>query len=239
MPQNCCVSACTKKVYVEDGVKISYHKFPEDKGLSKKWIIAICRDTGQHFNLTKNTRVCSRHFKPADFLTSLAGRKRTLRATAVPSVFLWNKGSPIKRKSPKKRSPLKVQTTVKATATTTVHEQNTTPMCTANSQDLLHSDNVLSSDPEEESGADNEDKIREVQLENERLLCEVRRVAESLKNATVASKALEDSLQSARSKVEQLTRSCSLLEARLFSVERFAKSDKDLTFTLVSEQRCV
>ena len=39
----------TKKVYVEDGVKISYHKFPEDKGLSKKWIIAIRRDIGQHF----------------------------------------------------------------------------------------------------------------------------------------------------------------------------------------------
>ena len=96
MPQNCCVPACTKKVYVEDGVKISYHKFPEDKGLSKKWIIAIRRDIGHHFKLTEHTRVCSRHFKLADFLTSLAGRKITLRATAVPSVFLWNKGSPMK-----------------------------------------------------------------------------------------------------------------------------------------------
>ena len=30
--------------------------------------------------------------------------------------------------------------------------------------------------------------------------------------------------------MEQLTHSCSLLEARLFSVERFANSDKDLNF---------
>ena len=29
MPQNGCVPGCKKKVYKEDGVKISFHKFPE------------------------------------------------------------------------------------------------------------------------------------------------------------------------------------------------------------------
>ena len=31
MPQNCCFPGCKKKVYEEDVVKISFHKFPESQ----------------------------------------------------------------------------------------------------------------------------------------------------------------------------------------------------------------
>ena len=106
MPQNCYVPECKKKVYVENGVKISFHTFPEEKKLFMKWIVAIRRDIGKHFHVTKHTGVCSRHFKPSDYLPSLAGRKRTLKPTAVPSVFHWKKRSPVKRKAPT-RSPIK------------------------------------------------------------------------------------------------------------------------------------
>ena len=51
--------------------------------------------------------VCSRHFKPSDYLPSLTGRKRTLKPTAVPSVFHWKKRSPVKWKAPTRRSPIK------------------------------------------------------------------------------------------------------------------------------------
>jgi len=83
MPQNCCVPGCTKKVYEEDDVKISYHKFPEDKELFVKLIVAIWRDIEKEFRVTEHTRVCSRHFKSRDYVTSLAGRKRTLKTTAT------------------------------------------------------------------------------------------------------------------------------------------------------------
>ena len=96
MPQNCCVPECKKKVYVENGVKISFHTFPAERKLFVKWIVAIRRDTGKHFQVTTHTRVCSRHFKPSDYLPSLAGRKRTLKSTAVPSVLHWKKRSPVK-----------------------------------------------------------------------------------------------------------------------------------------------
>ena len=85
MPQNCCVPECKKEVYVKNGVKISFHTFPEEKKLFMKWIVAIRRDIGKHFQVTKHTRVCSRHFKPSHYLPSHAGRKRTLKPTAVPS----------------------------------------------------------------------------------------------------------------------------------------------------------
>ena len=64
--QKCCVPGCTKKFYEEDGVKISFHKFLEDKELFRKWIVAIWRDIGEEFRVTDHTRVCSRHFRSSD-----------------------------------------------------------------------------------------------------------------------------------------------------------------------------
>ena len=37
MPQNCSVPYCTEKEYEENGMKISYHKFPEDKDVFKQY----------------------------------------------------------------------------------------------------------------------------------------------------------------------------------------------------------
>ena len=107
MPQNCCVPESKKKVYVENGVKISFHTFPEEKKLFMKWIVAIRRDIGKRFQVTTLTRVCSSHFKPSHYLPSLARRKRTLKPTAVRSVFHWKKRSPVKLKVPATRSPIK------------------------------------------------------------------------------------------------------------------------------------
>ena len=59
--------------------------------------IAIRRDIGVNFQVTQNSRVCSRHFKPPDYIRSLTGRKKTLKSSAVPSVFPWTKGSPAKK----------------------------------------------------------------------------------------------------------------------------------------------
>ena len=72
-----------------------------------KWIVAIRRDVGKYFLVTTHTRVCSRHFKPSDYLPSLTGRKRTLKPTAILSVFHWKKRSPVKRKAPTRRIPIK------------------------------------------------------------------------------------------------------------------------------------
>ena len=83
-------------------MKISFHKFPSDKSSRDEWIRAIRRDVGRYFSITKNTRVCSRHFKESDFERSLTG-KRILKATAVPSIFPWKESSPKKRKPPTAR----------------------------------------------------------------------------------------------------------------------------------------
>ena len=97
MPQKCCVPECRKKCYVENGLKISYFKFPEEKDMFKKWIVAIRRDVGEDFQGTEHTRVCSRHFKQDDFKLSFAKRKRDLKFKGIPSVFASGKESPVEK----------------------------------------------------------------------------------------------------------------------------------------------
>ncbi|XP_022810200.1 THAP domain-containing protein 4-like [Stylophora pistillata] len=102
MSQNCCVTNCKKKVYREEDLKISFHKFMKNEDLLAAWIRAVRRDVDHHFRISSHTRVCSRHFKDSDFQGTLAGRG-TLHPTAVPSIFSWKKDSPKRRKPPKPR----------------------------------------------------------------------------------------------------------------------------------------
>ena len=165
MPQNCCVPECKKKVYVENGVKISFHTFPAERKLFMKWIVAIGRDIGKHFQVTMHTRVCSRHFKPSDYLPSLAGRKSTLKPRAVPSVFHW-KRSPVKRKAPT-RSPIKrkkatEKTTAKADLPTceVFVERQETPLLSSITENL---ENTTVDQPADDS----QTIIRDIQIEND------------------------------------------------------------------------
>ena len=103
MPMHCCVPKFTKKGYREDdGSKVSYFLFPTKKMLRKKWIHAIRREEGKHFEIKTSTKVCSRHFRKNDLKKSLVG-KIYLRLGAVPSLFLWTCTSPRKRKAPTPR----------------------------------------------------------------------------------------------------------------------------------------
>ena len=74
--------------------------------------------------MTDRTRVCSRRFKSSDYLTSLTGRKKSLKPTAVPSIFFWKQGSPVRRKFPKKRSPVKRNIVAKGSETSTANAAN-------------------------------------------------------------------------------------------------------------------
>ena len=72
---------------------VSFHSFPDPKTeKGKLWITKIRRDPGKDFKITKNTKVCSLHFKPQDFLYSelqIESSRSRLKPNAVPSVFAW------------------------------------------------------------------------------------------------------------------------------------------------------
>ena len=68
MPQYCCVPGCTNK---KGG-----HLLPKEPRMKQKWRVAIRRTDPVTKNLWKpgeHDRVCSDHFAPADFKTTLTG----------------------------------------------------------------------------------------------------------------------------------------------------------------------
>ncbi len=82
----CCVPLCDTSSRFNSVV--SFHTFPLDKETSKKWIHYIRRED---FNITTNTRVCSRHFKSDDLIEpSTPTGRRLLKKGAVPTLFEWN-----------------------------------------------------------------------------------------------------------------------------------------------------
>ena len=85
------------------GKKISYFKFPDDVSLKKRWLHAIRRDEGKKFTVNQNTKICSHHFIPEDFVKPIGGQRIYLREGVVPSRFSWSQSSPLKRKPPKRR----------------------------------------------------------------------------------------------------------------------------------------
>ena len=83
---------CTLKLYrTENGKKISYFKFPDDVNLKKRWLHAICCDECKDFTVNQNTKICSRHFKPEDFVKSIGGQHIYVRKGVGCHVFLGHK----------------------------------------------------------------------------------------------------------------------------------------------------
>ncbi|XP_040076067.1 uncharacterized protein LOC120848163 [Ixodes scapularis] len=79
----CCVPHCCSdsKKKLEG---VSFHEIPADLELREAWIKVIRRDKWTPCTTSNYSRVCSQHFKEADFLE---GKRRRLRKGVVPSVF--------------------------------------------------------------------------------------------------------------------------------------------------------
>ena len=95
----------------------------------KEWIHRCRRDVGKHFQVTRHTKICSRHFEESDFLSSgkRESKKRILKRGAVPTKFAWSVSR--HRKEGKEfisLLPYKTQITVKQHTTMTYCAQNIT-----------------------------------------------------------------------------------------------------------------
>ena len=89
MPQNCCVPEGKKKVYIENGVKISFHIYEMERRYSKRNRQTFPSDNA-HKSLLET-------FQAIGLSSFNCGHKRTLKPTSVPSVFHWKKRSPVKQ----------------------------------------------------------------------------------------------------------------------------------------------
>lgn len=83
---HCCVPQC--KASARFNCVVSFHTFPKDQELQKRWVAKIRRE---NLHITSHTRVCSRHFLSTDLIepTNPDGRRRLKNGT-VPLLFHWN-----------------------------------------------------------------------------------------------------------------------------------------------------
>ncbi|KAL1415409.1 hypothetical protein MTO96_006833 [Rhipicephalus appendiculatus] len=108
--------SAVKKTELDEGLKlrqiplkgrkdelVSFFAFPKDPLLKKRWLVAIKRDEGKLFAVTKHTKVCSTHFANDDYLPNVVGGRRYLRVDAVPSVFAFRKPQRPARRKPRDR----------------------------------------------------------------------------------------------------------------------------------------
>ncbi|KAM4530342.1 THAP domain-containing protein 6-like [Odontesthes bonariensis] len=83
MPGWCAAYSCSNERTVEMRKQgITFHKFPKDDSLRKKWEVALRREG---FTATNNSILCSQHFKQADF--DRTGQIVRLRNGVIPSLF--------------------------------------------------------------------------------------------------------------------------------------------------------
>ncbi|CAC5390003.1 unnamed protein product [Mytilus coruscus] len=84
--KHCCVPLCNGNG--RRHMELSFHRFPQTDNKRNLWIQAIRRDPGPMFNISDQTVVCSRHFKPTDFKWTPV--RKTLKPDSVPSIFDWS-----------------------------------------------------------------------------------------------------------------------------------------------------
>ncbi|KAM7313370.1 uncharacterized protein ISCGN_003236 [Ixodes scapularis] len=215
-----------RKGFFSLNVQVSFHRFPKLEEVYRKWIIAIKRDEGTSFKVSKATKVCSRHFVESDFVWNVANGHRLLYEHAVPSVFSFKKPQVV-RKPPKQRT-------------------STVPQATQPEADLLQPEADLQQSedtttapelPDEDPGAS------PVPMEPPVCMCssepelELRRVAERklhseielLRNELKETKA---EVYRLKAEVQRALANCKVLEEKNvpFSVEKFQESDEDIQF---------
>ncbi|XP_026088689.1 transcription factor E2f1-like isoform X1 [Carassius auratus] len=84
--EHCCVPMCSASSKFNS--VLSFHTFPTDEEMRKKWICSIQR---KDLIITSHMRVCSRHFKSEDVKEPLTPTgRRMLKKGAVPTLFQWN-----------------------------------------------------------------------------------------------------------------------------------------------------
>lgn len=95
----CCVPLCNQTGRVDPHKEtVRFFTFPKDTNIRKQWLQKIRRDVGLNFSLTKDTKICSLHFRGEEIKTGISDKNMELVKSTIPSRFAL-------RTSPRKRHP--------------------------------------------------------------------------------------------------------------------------------------
>ncbi|XP_035990436.1 THAP domain-containing protein 6-like [Fundulus heteroclitus] len=108
MPQHCAAFFCLNRRTIDVRAReITFHKFPKDKDMRKKWEVSTRREG---FTASNTSVLCSEHFKEEDF--DRTGQIVRLKDSVVPSEFNFPAHL---------QKPVKVRTTLTSRRTEASH----------------------------------------------------------------------------------------------------------------------
>ncbi|XP_022095217.1 uncharacterized protein LOC110981714 [Acanthaster planci] len=82
----CCIPNCRNDFRYNQTTSLSFHPFPKAADGRNQWIQEIGAKFGQDLQVTKDTRICSRHFRKSDFVITETGMKK-IKPRVLPSKF--------------------------------------------------------------------------------------------------------------------------------------------------------
>ena len=91
MPRRCIAAGCD----TVSGKGYSFHKFPKDDAVRRRWISAVKRQQSNWEGPTKDSQLCSKHFEEDCFITDGVRFReemgiptvKRLKPDAVPTIF--------------------------------------------------------------------------------------------------------------------------------------------------------
>ena len=193
-----------------------------EERLKKLWIYAIWRDEGKHFQVSNNTKVCSRHFKSDNLKKSLNGVV-SLKNGAVPSVFAW------KRRSPRKRLPPTPHISSMAASVSQNLNENISELvesaCSSESLETSEcsSNSHLALEMEAPQTATKFDLQSKENLE-------IARLKKLLADTIEIRETLESGVLSLKANIALVEQKCEQLEKHVFSFDNVKTDDSLLTF---------
>ncbi|KAL1467228.1 hypothetical protein MTO96_042316, partial [Rhipicephalus appendiculatus] len=211
-----------------DHIDVSFFSFPKDADWKKRWIIAIKRDEGPFFTVTKFTKVCSRHFTEDNYLPNVAGNRRFLKQDAVPSIFAFSAPRPPPRKKPRNREPRNL-----VTATAPSEDERSTTADVSDVDICSPSTSVTNSIDDVVCGCACSLKISDLTEQLDVVTARVRALESEVKKKTEEVELFKSSFYKAERALEIAAQERSQLEKRLsrkFSVQWFRDSPDDINF---------
>ena len=88
MPTRCIVAGCNAARGFESGKGCSFHAFPKDEGLQRKWTSAVKKQRSDWEGPTSTSVLCSKHFETSCFDTE--GRSNGIASSQAPEARCYS-----------------------------------------------------------------------------------------------------------------------------------------------------
>ena len=235
----CCVPLCNQTGRVDpQGNRVGFFTFPKDPNLRQQWLQKIRRDVGPNFSLTKDTKICSLHFREEEIKTGISGKKMELVKGTIPSRFAW-RTSPRKRHPPLDRSQIPEKRKQMEDLSTcnengcAVEDLQSVPVASTSTVDSssLSEDDMISNNLETSDHEIQEESLESLKMQLLHAQKEIACLNEDLSNLKSRLAKTEAELVNSENELKRLSQENNDLKSRTFCIHNLSDNDSISFYT--------